>query len=308
MDPNPLQLGASYHGNGLEEGLSLGAPLGVAWAVGLAWLLLFALRRRIGWSPLAAAVVGLHAWSITHLAQVAPAPGLTVGAGWLVLTGWPLIVLLVHVREGTHRARQLAAAVLVGTVAVTAAAATLVPDPLELVIRGLSRGLLAFLAAVTAVVGWEILARQRIPVPLRLMGAVLLSLSVDATAQGSFEALITRQPFEQPVLGYLSMAVLAASMHGALGALWLLVLEGERWTSTTAGDRSLLQALSVMLGVQRYDPMRPHVVREPASGLYHRTFVEDHHRDRSREVLGALQLDRGDREDEGGRRDPRVPR
>ena len=254
--------------------LELGGPLGVAWAVGLAWLLLFGLRRRIGASPLAAAIVALHAWAVVDTAAVAPAPGLTVASSWLTLTAWPMIVALVHIRDGTHRARQLAVSVLVGTFLVTAVGATLAVDPVAVLIRGLSRGVLAYLAALCAVVTWEILANARVPVPLRLIGAVLLSLSFDATAQGGFDALLAREPFERHVLGAVTMSVVTASMHGALGALWLLLLEGARWTASSR-ERALWPALAVMLGIQRYERMRTDMVRDASSGIYHRTFLED---------------------------------
>lgn len=254
--------------------LVLGAPLGVGWAAGLGWLMLFAWRRRIGWAPLVAAIVSLHAWSVTTLGMVAPGPGLSVASGWLVLTAWPLLVLVAHVRDGTHRARQLTIAVMVGIAVVTVTAATLGTDALEVGIRGLTRGLLAFVTALTAVVTWEVLGRIPMATPLRLLGALLLATAVDASAQGSVEALLREEPFEGHVLGAISMAVLACAMHGALGVLWLLVVEGERWVSPPS-ERSVFRSLGVMLGLVRYDPMRPHVVRDPDSGLYHRSFLED---------------------------------
>ena len=252
----------------------LGPPLGVAFAVGLAWLMLFGLRRSIGWAPLTAAIVALHAWAVIEHALIDVVPGWPVSSSWLVLTGWPLIALVVHVREGAHRARQLAIAVMVGLGAVTAVVAALGPDTLDLLIRGLSRGVLAFLAAAMAVVSWELLGHRRVPVPIRLVGALLLSLAFDAAAQGGFEALLAEAPLDGYVLGALTIAAITCALHGALGVLWLLVIEGERWTSPPS-ERTVLHVLLVILGMRRYEPMRPHVVRDAVSGLYDRTFVED---------------------------------
>lgn len=252
----------------------LGAPLGVAWAAGLLWLILFAWRRQIGWAPLVASLVAVHAWSLGTHEVVAPSPGLWVAPGWLVLTAWPMIALVAHVRDGTHRARQLTIAVMVGIGVFTAVGAALTPDSLALAIRGLARGLAVFLTALTALVTWEILARLTLPVALSVLGALLLALATDAVGHGVFEALLRQQPFEGYVLGALVMAVAACAMHGAFGLLWLLVIEGARWTSPHS-ERSVLQVLGVMLGLERYDPMRPRLVRDASSGLYHRSFLED---------------------------------
>ncbi|HHO54007.1 MAG TPA: hypothetical protein ENK18_24835 [Deltaproteobacteria bacterium] len=256
--------------------LQLGLPLGIAFVIGTSWLLLYTSRRYLGWPLLVAVIVALHVLPITlgGRLELEPGPGLAADPGWLATTAWPLLALMVHIREGTHRTRELALAVLAGSLAVACVAGGLSDDVLSVLIRGISRGLLAFTSAATALAVWEILGRMRTSVPLRVGGAMLLALAVDATGQGCVDALLRGDAFEIHVLGTLTVAVVAASMHTAIGTLWLLVLEGDRWYRS-ANDRPLLDVLSVMLGTRHYVPLRPDVVRDGVSGLYHRTFLED---------------------------------
>ncbi|MBX2801442.1 MAG: GGDEF domain-containing protein [Myxococcales bacterium] len=284
----------------------LGAPLGMAFAVCLAWLVLFALRRRTSGALLLASVAALHALPVLVVDEVAPSPGLTAMPSWIAITAWPLLVLVVHVRDGTHRARQLALAAMAGVLSFTAVAAMLSADPLVPMIRGLCRSVLAFTSAVAVVAAWEVLGKQRVVVPLRLMGALLLALAFDAASQGCFEALVRGEAFEGHVLGAMVVAVVTSSMHGAIGALWLLVLEGERWLSDRS-DVALLDVLGIMLGTRRYQPLRPSVVRDEPSGLYHRTFLEDRvpveleRADHLAATVAVLVLDARDQPDRVGR-------
>jgi GGDEF domain-containing protein len=80
--------------------------------------------------------------------------------------------------------------------------------------------------------------------------------------------------FEGHVLGGLATAAVASLLQGALGAFWLLGVQGERWLRVEE-DRPVFDVLSVMLGTRHYVPLRPDVVRDPSSGLYDRTFLED---------------------------------
>lgn len=254
--------------------IHLGLPLGAAFVIGAGWLLLYTSRRRLGWPMLVALAVALHVLPITLGGRIEPGQGLSASPGWLATSAWPLLALMVHIREGTHRTRELALSVLAGSLAVTAVAAALSQDALSVLILGISRGLLAFTSAATALTVWEILSRTRTSVPLRVGGALLLALAVDATGQGCVDALVRGDPFEGYVLGALTVAAVATGMHAATGTLWLLVFEGDRWYRST-NDRPLLDVLAVMLGTRHYVPLRPEVVRDGVSGLYHRTFLED---------------------------------
>ena len=255
--------------------MELGAPLGLAWAIGVCWLLLFALRHQLGWSVLTAAIAAVHAYAVLPGSEVEASPGLLVSSNWLSVTAWPFIVLLVHIREGTHRARNLAVAALAGTLVVTAAAAVLAADPVSLLIRGLCRGTLAFISATAALVAWEVLGAQRVTsiVPLRLAGAILFALAFDATAQGCFRSAPVGSPVRRLRVGAHHDG--GGSRRYAQCARGRMAHADRRRTLAVDPASPLFDVLAVMLGTRRYLPMRPGVVREADSGLYHRTFLQD---------------------------------
>ncbi len=251
-------------------------------AVSAATLALFRLRFRFGWAALFAVVGGLQLMPIVALAPQPRVGAATVDGGWLVVTGaFAIAILVVHLRVGTHRSRDL----MRGTMAALALSALLgaawawqAPGD-EQAIRhwagvraGVARLVLVFIDSVAVLATWEVLGRLVRAAPVRVVGALALPLAVDALCVTA--AIGFTDNWAEQVLAALLGAGVAAVVHGSVGFAYLYFAEDVRWLEAET-DRPLLDVLGVMLATQRYGPLRPDRVRDHESGLYDRLFFED---------------------------------
>lgn len=236
-------------------------------------LALFRARQVVGWGPLYATVGALQLAGLLSSDVVIEA-GLVVSPGGATLVPAGLLALLVtHLREGTHRARDL----LLGLIAATIAGSALLslshpalgPGPIAI----LGRSALVFLDAAVILLTYEVVGRLAPGLWLRVTAAFGLALHADAMLCTVLDAALTPAWLDH-LYARLAGASVATVVYSAVACGYLYLLEDRAWTWVRRGE-PLFDLMPVLTLQQRFAPLRTETLRDRQSGVYSRLFFED---------------------------------
>lgn len=237
----------------------------------------FRLRHVLGYAPLATTLGGLQAVALllgddAHL-RLSPSLAISPVAGTIV-PAIMLALLVTHVREGTHRAREL----LVGLVTTVLVVGLLVAaigeePPLAVSFATLIHAVLLFVDALLVLLTYEIVGRMVRPLAVRVTASLALVLHADAMVASTLRHLGDVAWFDH-LIAALAGATVGTAIFAAVGTWYLQRFEDRAWTWVKR-NQPVYDLLPILTLRQRFAPLRTDTMRDAESGVYTRIFFED---------------------------------